>query len=116
MAQWDRFEICAAYAALEADYNVGGLLQERPSNLRRRESIGCQLHRMRYSAGGYGGTFSALNDNEQEIYLERVLQWGLPIDAEIKRALLDVFVPEYLVRRRPDVFKQSLDSLPESLM
>ena len=41
----DRFAICMAFDLLEQQYNVGGILQERPSNQRRRESIGCQLVR-----------------------------------------------------------------------
>jgi len=31
-ARFDRLGVCSAYAALEADWNVGGWLHERPSN------------------------------------------------------------------------------------
>lgn len=34
------FHVCHAYQLLEANYNVGGWVRERPSNQRRRESIG----------------------------------------------------------------------------
>ena len=43
---FDRFDICEAHYALEVDYNVGGVLQERPSNQRRNMSTDYQLHRM----------------------------------------------------------------------
>lgn len=42
------FSVCQAHAQLEADYNVGGILQERPSNQRRSASTGVQLSRMKY--------------------------------------------------------------------
>ena len=32
---FDRFDICEAHAVLEWDYNSGGWLHERPSNVRR---------------------------------------------------------------------------------
>ena len=50
----DRFNICQAYAQLESDYNVGGWLRERPTNLRRMESIEVQLHRMGFSLNTVG--------------------------------------------------------------
>lgn len=43
------FDICQAHQQLEADYNVGGWLRERPSNQRRREATSVQLARMGYS-------------------------------------------------------------------
>ncbi len=33
------FDICQAHAQLESDYNMGGIVRERPSNRRRRECI-----------------------------------------------------------------------------
>lgn len=48
IAYFDRFDICEAYYLLEVDYNVNGWLQERPSSVRRRESIGNQLHRLHF--------------------------------------------------------------------
>ena len=47
---FNRFAICQAYMQLESDYNVDGILRERPSNQRRNESIGVQLQRIGYSS------------------------------------------------------------------
>ena len=68
MAYFDRFDICEAYALIEAHYNVGGWLRERASNQRRRESIGVQLHRMQYRPSPFAGTFEHLTENGREIY------------------------------------------------
>lgn len=103
MATWDRFDISESYWCLESDYNVDGILQERPSNQRRRESIGVQLHRMQFRPGpGLG--YNSLTENGQEIYLDKVLRWKLPIDEEQKSRLEAMFVPEYLHKLRPDVW------------
>lgn len=71
--EFDRFDICAAYARLESDYNVGGILRERQSNIRRRESIGVQLARIHYrpEAG------SSMNRNAWAIYRAAVARMGL---------------------------------------
>lgn len=45
------FDICQAHAQLESDYNIGGIVRERPSNSRRNMSTGCQLHRMQFNPG-----------------------------------------------------------------
>ena len=99
----NRFSICQAYAQLEADYNVGGWLRERPSNQRRRESIGAQLSRIGFSnyydwidvvaePGEDGG-----DDNEvREIYMRAVLRWDLPIDAALMQAMRRCFAPGFL--------------------
>lgn len=77
MAHFDRFDICEAWFALEYDWNVGGLLQRRPSNQRRRESCSIQLRRIGFKAGiGFNG-FDSLSENGQEIYLEAVKRLGL---------------------------------------
>ena len=103
MAQWDRFDICEAHLVLEWDFNYGGWLRERPSNARRRESTGVQLHRMQFS-GRMDLSFENLTDNGKEIYLDRVLKWRLPIDADMKRLLEEMFVPEYLAQHRPAIW------------
>lgn len=54
-AEWDRFDICAAYQRLENDYNKGGVLRERG----RDYSIGVQLHRMQYRSAGMNMTPNA---------------------------------------------------------
>lgn len=80
MAYFDRFDICEAHLALEWDYNVGGWLQERPSNQRRREATAVQLSRMRFRPGAAFGGFDSLTDNGKEIYAELVERFGLPVD------------------------------------
>jgi hypothetical protein len=69
---FDRFDICEAYAQLEADYNMGGLLQERPSNQRRRESCGVQLARMQYKRSPLSRDLASMSDNARAIYWQAV--------------------------------------------
>ena len=104
----DRFNICQAYAQLESDYNLGGWLRERPSNQRRNESIGVQLHRMGFSNPyGYTEICAApdwkdgdfYQDEEvREVYMRAVLRLNLPIDAELMVAIRRYFVPEFLAQ------------------
>lgn len=76
-AQFDRFDICEAHAAIECDYNVGGWLRERPSNQRRREATAVQLHRMHFRAGRTNlGIFEALTENGKAIYRELQARYG----------------------------------------
>ena len=75
---FDRFDICEAYCVLERDYNMGGWLQERPSNLRRMESIGVQLHRMRFKPAP-SLSYESLTDNGCAIYDAAVARLSLPI-------------------------------------
>lgn len=106
----DRFAICAAFDLLEQQYNVDGILQERPSNQRRRESIGCQLARIGYS-NPYGsvditceperddyGYADHFEEEVRSIYIDHVLKWGLPMDEELKATARRLFVPEYLAQ------------------
>lgn len=102
----DRLNICQAYAQLESDYNVGGWLRERPSNQRRRESIGCQLARLQFSnpfgwvdieAARQEGDDPA-DDEVREVYMCAVLRLGLPISAELMTAMRRFFVPEFLAK------------------
>ena len=98
------FAICQAYAQLEADYNVEGMLRERPSNRRRNESTGCQLARMRYSSPfDYVDICAEArhdddpNDEDiRDIYMLNVLEWGLPTDAALRAAMRRRFTPEFL--------------------
>jgi hypothetical protein len=95
------FAICQAHQQLEADYNVGGWLQERPSNRRRMASTGTQLHRMRYSNPfGWvdicGESDDPDEDDVRDIYLINVLKWGLPIDAEMREFIANRYTPEFL--------------------
>ena len=104
----DRFNICQAYAQLEADYNVGGWLRERPSNQRRNESIGVQLHRMGFS-NPYGYVTICrepdwreddfdVDQEVREVYFRAVLRLNLPIDADLMTAIRHFFTPEFLAK------------------
>lgn len=79
MPYFDRFDICDAYARLEMDYNSGGVLWERPTCRRKRESVGWQLARMGYRPGPLA--LDNLEENAQEIYNEAVRRLGLPVPA-----------------------------------
>lgn len=78
MPCFDRFDICAAHAAIEAHYHVGGWLHERPSNRRRREATAVQLHRMHYRAAPTRlDHFDALTENGREIYRDLQTRYAL---------------------------------------
>ena len=84
----DRFDICEAHAVLEWDYNVSGMLQERPTNQRKMESTGVQLHRMSFKARS-NLTFETLSDDGKYVYAMNVLQWKLPAEGEVKAYILE---------------------------
>lgn len=92
---FDRFAICEAFALLECHYNVGGWLRERPSNQRRRESIGVQLSRIGYS-NPYAGGLEDADEEVKSIYFDHVLKWKLPADEETRKQIQEFFVPEYI--------------------
>lgn len=74
MPYFDRFDICEAYAALEYDWNSGGILRERGRNY----SVGAQLARMGFRAGPTRGGYDRLpTENSKEIYLEAAARMGL---------------------------------------
>lgn len=101
----DRFDICEAHALLESDYNVDGILRERPSNARRNESTGVQLHRMGYS-NPYSGGFEDLSDDAKEVYMTNVIKWGLPIDSDLKSNIKAFFSKDWLAENHPEVVKK----------
>lgn len=76
---FDRYDIVEAHYALEVDYNRGGVLWERSSNMRRNMSTEFQLSRMgvRVSPAvreyGYGG----LSVNGRAIYNALVERYEL---------------------------------------
>lgn len=76
MPYFDRFDICDAYARLECDYNVNGILRDRPTCRRKRESVGVQLYRMGYRPGPL--TLDNLTENAQAIYDAAVERLNLP--------------------------------------
>lgn len=77
MAYFDRFDVAEAHCVLEWDYNVGGIVRERPSNRRRNMSTGFQLARMGFKASP-NLCFEALTENGQDIYKELVARYNLP--------------------------------------
>ena len=103
---FNRFAICQAYMQLESDYNVDGILRERPSNQRRNESIGVQLLRIGYSSPFQCVDITAESDDcddpddeiVREIYMCAALRWNLPMDQELKDAIRATFVPEFLAQ------------------
>lgn len=108
------FDICQAHAQLESDYNVGGILRERPSNRRRNASTGVQLSRMGYvdlyrwvdiCAEPDDGDDPA-DDDVRWIYLSNVLKWELPADDEMRAAINRTFVREWLERHYPQYLEK----------
>lgn len=96
------FDICQAHAQLESDYNKGGWLRERPSNRRRMESTGVQLHRMQYRDPHRWVEICAADDGDsgdedvRDIYLINVMKWGLPMDDEMRAFIGDRYTPKFL--------------------
>ncbi len=76
MCYFDRFDICEAHLALEQDWNVGGWLNERPSNRRRREATHIQLNRIQFRPSIPFRGFESLSENGQEIYRELEQRYG----------------------------------------
>lgn len=81
--EWNRFDICEAYAVLEWDWHAGGWLQERPSNVRRGQARGyigeatsMQLARLCFRPRP-NLSYETLTDNAREIYDAAVIRWGL---------------------------------------
>ena len=98
------FDICQAHLQLEADYNSGGWLQERPSNQRRMEATSCQLDRMVYRAGmrwvdiytDFDGSGDSGDEDVKDIYIQNVLKWGLPIAAEERAFIAQRYTSDFL--------------------
>jgi len=100
------FDICQAHAQLEWDYNVGGIVRERPSNARRNESTGCQLSRLAYDGRARWVEICAAHDevsdsgdeDVRDIYLMNVLKWGLPINAEMMTFIKHRYAPDFIAQ------------------
>ena len=102
------FAVCQAHQQLEADYNVGGILRERPSNRRRNESTGVQLARMDYRTNFW---VDIENPEEHEgpddeavrdIYILNALNWNLPISFELGRLINERYSAEWLDEHYPN--------------
>jgi hypothetical protein len=85
MPTFDRFDICEAYNAIENDWNSGGWLRERPSNVRRGERRGyvgeathVQLARMHFKSRDEATTFDGLTENGKDIYRLLCERYGFP--------------------------------------
>lgn len=97
------FDICQAHQQLESDYNRGGILRERPINRRSNASTGVQLSRMGYSAAyrwvdicNDGDDEDPADNDVRDIYLLNVLQWGLPMDDEMREFIASRYTPGFL--------------------
>ena len=102
------FAICQAHAQLESDYNVGGILRERPSNQRRNMSTGHQLDRMDYNSGFWWVDIESPDEEEdpddadvREIYLLNVLNWKLPISSKLGDVIREIFAEDWLSEKFP---------------
>lgn len=103
------FAVCQAHQQLEADYNVGGILRERPSNKRRNESTGVQLARMGYLYSSWWVDIENLEEDEnpddeavRDIYILNVLNWKLPISFELGRLINEHYSAEWLDEHYPN--------------
>lgn len=103
------FAVCQAHQQLEADYNVGGILRERPSNGRRNESTGTQLARMDYHSSFWWVDIENPDEDEdpddeavRDIYILNVLNWKLPISPELGGVIKELFAEDWLAEHYPD--------------
>ena len=101
--------VCQAHRQLESDYNVGGILRERPSNSRSNESTGVQLARMDYEASFWWVDIENPDENEdpddeavRDIYILNVLNWNLPISFELGRLINERYSAEWLDEHYPN--------------
>jgi hypothetical protein len=91
---FDRFQVCVAYHALEYDWNRDGWVHERPSNRRRRESIGVQLHRMGFKPG---------------FDVHALIAWGLAPevdpDDDLGEYIRSTYIPEFVAEHFPQLME-----------
>lgn len=75
---FDTWDILEAYALMEYDWNVNGILRERKSNIRRNMSTGYQLWRMGVKfAPSFDYRYENLSDNGKAIYDNLLVRYGL---------------------------------------
>ena len=103
------FAVCQAHQQLEADYNVGGILRERPSNGRRNESTGTKLARMDYHSSFWWVDIENPQEDDgpddedvRDIYILNVLNWNLPISFELGRLINERYSAEWLDEHYPN--------------
>lgn len=80
---FDRFDICEAYLAIENAWHNSGWLYERESNRRRKEATHVQLARMKFRPGASFNGFESLSDNGKEIYAALCERYGFD-DPDVK--------------------------------
>lgn len=87
------FDLFDAHYLLESDFNVSGVLQERPSNQRRKMSTSYQLNRMGFHPRP-SLSFETLSDNGKQIYISLVFRYSL--ESALIRTVkdMDYFIPE----------------------
>ena len=79
---FNQFDICEVYYLLEVDFNLGGWLHERKSNVRRGvkrgyvgEATHVQLARMDFKPSPLL-SYETLSDNGKELYHAKCLEYG----------------------------------------
>jgi hypothetical protein len=80
---WDRFDICEAYLAIEMDWNVGGMVDGK--------SYSSQLLKMRFRPSPLFNGYESLTENGKEIYLNKVFDLGF-IDQSEWENKMDEFI------------------------
>jgi hypothetical protein len=65
---WDKFDICEAYLAIEMDWNEGGMVDGK--------SYSSQLFKMRFRPSPLFRGYESLTENGKEIYLNKVYDLG----------------------------------------
>lgn len=106
------FDLFQAHMQLESDYNLGGWLHERPSNVRRMASTGVQLSRMKFDSksrwvdicADAKDTESKDDEDVRLVYVANALQYKLPIEDDLKAVALRLFDAELLHQVRPELF------------
>jgi hypothetical protein len=74
---FDRMDICEAYALLECNWHVNGIVRERKGNTRRNMSTGDQLWRMGVKFSPmFDYYYENLSDNGKEIYDNLLVRYG----------------------------------------
>jgi len=101
------FDLMEAHYLLESDFNVSGVLQERPSNQRRSMSTGFQLNRMGFHPMP-SLSYETLSDNGKQIYMSLVFRYGL--ESVLIRTVKDM---DYFL---PDAVLVTVDSAVRSIL
>lgn len=73
--EWNRFDICEAYAVMEWDWNVNGWLRDRKTNQRRMEATSIQLARLGFKPRP-DLSYQTLEENGKAIYRNLVSRYG----------------------------------------